>query len=113
MTPPIGDTMAVSSNVQPDTSLTVLVMASSRPNTVAAAVIAIHDTGGGIPENVRARIFDPFFTTKEVGKGTGQGLAIACAAVKGRHKGHLTFETKMGEGTTFFIRLPIAGVGPQ
>ena len=78
-----------------------------------SAVIAIHDTGGGIPENVRARIFDPFFTTKEVGKGTGQGLAIACAAVKGRHKGHLTFETKMGEGTTFFIRLPIAGVGPQ
>ena len=76
-----------------------------------SAAIAIHDTGGGIPENVRARIFDPFFTTKEVGKGTGQGLAIACAAVKGRHKGELTFETKMGEGTTFFIRLPIAGAG--
>jgi PAS domain S-box-containing protein len=77
-----------------------------------SAVISIHDTGGGIPENVRTRIFDPFFTTKEVGKGTGQGLAIACAAVRGRHKGQLTFETKMGEGTTFFIRLPIAGVGP-
>jgi two-component system NtrC family sensor kinase len=74
------------------------------------AVISIGDTGGGIPENVRARIFDPFFTTKEVGKGTGQGLAIACSAVKGRHQGPLTFETEMGEGTTFFIRLPIAGV---
>jgi PAS domain S-box-containing protein len=73
------------------------------------AVISIHDTGDGIPENVRSRIFDPFFTTKEVGRGTGQGLAIAWSAVKERHKGQLTFETKKGEGTTFFMRLPIAG----
>jgi PAS domain S-box-containing protein len=72
-------------------------------------LIAIADTGGGIPEAVRARIFDPFFTTKEVGKGTGQGLAIAWSTVKERHRGQLTFETEMGEGTTFFIRLPISG----
>jgi signal transduction histidine kinase len=76
------------------------------------AVIAIADTGGGIPEHVRERIFDPFFTTKEVGKGTGQGLAIARAVVVDKHGGELTFETEVGKGTTFFIRLPIAGV-PQ
>jgi DNA-binding LacI/PurR family transcriptional regulator/signal transduction histidine kinase len=71
-----------------------------------AAVIAISDTGGGIPENVRERIFDPFFTTKEVGRGTGQGLAIARAAIVGKHGGTLTFETDLGRGTTFFVRLP-------
>ncbi len=71
------------------------------------AVISISDTGAGIPENVRPRIFDPFFTTKEVGKGTGQGLAIASSTIRGRHQGELTFETTLGEGTTFFIRIPI------
>jgi len=74
-----------------------------------AVVIAIADTGGGIPEAIQSRIFDPFFTTKEVGKGTGQGLAIAWSTVKERHAGSLTFDTKPGGGTTFFIRLPILG----
>jgi signal transduction histidine kinase len=72
-------------------------------------VIAISDTGTGIPESARARIFDPFFTTKQVGKGTGQGLAIAHSSVNDRHGGALTFETELGKGTTFFIRLPIVG----
>ena len=72
------------------------------------AVIAIRDTGTGIPEEIRSRIFDPFFTTKEVGKGTGQGLALAWAVVKQKHEGSLTYESTVGEGTTFFIRLPIA-----
>lgn len=77
-------------------------------------VVAIADTGGGIPEAIQARIFDPFFTTKEVGKGTGQGLAIAWSTVKERHGGSLTFETKLGGGTTFYIRLPIlANVQPE
>jgi PAS domain S-box-containing protein len=70
-------------------------------------VIAISDTGTGIPESIRSRVFDPFFTTKEVGKGTGQGLAIAFSAVTNRHGGELTFESQVGRGTTFFIRLPI------
>jgi signal transduction histidine kinase len=69
--------------------------------------ISISDTGKGIPQHVRARIFDPFFTTKEVGKGTGQGLAIARTVVVEKHKGTLHFETEIGRGTTFFIRLPI------
>ena len=75
------------------------------------AVIAISDTGTGIPESIRSRVFDPFFTTKEVGKGTGQGLAIAWSTVKKRHSGELTFDTEPGKGTTFFIQLPIDGKG--
>ena len=79
-----------------------------RTRRVGADVeIAISDTGGGIPEAVREKIFDPFFTTKEVGKGTGQGLAIARTVVVTKHKGSLRFETEPGKGTTFFIQLPI------
>ncbi|MCK4303333.1 MAG: PAS domain S-box protein [Candidatus Eisenbacteria sp.] len=71
-------------------------------------LIEIQDTGGGIPKVVQPRVFDPFFTTKEVGSGTGQGLALAHAAVVDSHGGKLTFETKIGKGTTFVIRLPVA-----
>jgi two-component system, NtrC family, sensor kinase len=74
--------------------------------------ISIADTGSGIPENIRTRIFDPFFTTKEVGRGTGQGLAIARSVVVERHNGTLTFESEVGKGTTFHIRLPIAPEDP-
>ena len=70
-------------------------------------VITIADTGGGIPESIRARIFDPFFTTKEVGKGTGQGLSIARNVIVKGHGGELEFDTEPGQGTTFFIRLPV------
>jgi two-component system NtrC family sensor kinase len=70
-------------------------------------VISISDTGGGIPERVRARIFEPFFTTKEVGRGTGQGLSIARQAVVDGHGGSLDFVTETGKGTTFYVRLPI------
>jgi signal transduction histidine kinase len=72
-----------------------------------AVCIAISDTGGGVPETVRDRIFDPFFTTKVVGRGTGQGLALARTAVVDRHGGSLTFDTQLGEGTTFYVRLPV------
>jgi PAS domain S-box-containing protein len=71
------------------------------------AVIAIADTGGGIPAAIRDRIFDPFFTTKEVGRGTGQGLAIARSVVVDKHGGELTVESELGTGTTFFLRLPL------
>ena len=70
--------------------------------------IAIADTGDGIPEDVRARIFEPFVTTKEVGRGTGQGLALSRGIVVEKLKGSLHFETETGKGTTFFIRLPIS-----
>ncbi len=70
-------------------------------------IVSIADDGSGIPESVQARVFDPFFTTKPVGKGTGQGLAICHRLVVEKHGGGLTFETREGLGTTFFIRLPI------
>ncbi len=73
----------------------------------AWAEVRIADTGTGIPEKIRSRIFDPFFTTKEVGKGTGQGLAIAHAVVVEKHRGTITFETEEKQGTTFIIRLPL------
>lgn len=72
--------------------------------------IEIGDTGSGISDDVAKKIFDPFFTTKAVGKGTGQGLSIAHSVVVERHGGTLAFETKPGEGTTFFVRLPIEPV---
>jgi PAS domain S-box-containing protein len=68
--------------------------------------LCVADTGTGIPEAVRGKIFDPFFTTKEVGKGTGQGLAIAFAAVK-KQGGFLDFTTEPGQGTTFRVRLAL------
>ena len=70
--------------------------------------IRISDTGTGIPESARGRIFDPFFTTKGVGKGTGQGLAIARSVIVDKHHGEIRFETEMGNGTTFILRLPQA-----
>ena len=71
--------------------------------------IAIHDTGAGIPEAIQSRIFEPFFTTKPVGAGTGQGLALAYSLIVKRHQGRIWFESKEGEGTTFFVQLPLDG----
>jgi PAS domain S-box-containing protein len=69
--------------------------------------IRVSDTGPGIPEHVRPHLFEPFFTTKEVGKGTGQGLALAYNVIEIRHGGKLTYETQDEKGTTFIIRLPV------
>jgi two-component system, NtrC family, sensor kinase len=78
-----------------------------------AARIDISDTGPGIPEAIRPRIFEPFFTTKPVGKGSGQGLAIARSIVVDRHGGALTFDSEIGRGTTFTVRVPVDGAaGP-
>lgn len=74
------------------------------------AEVRIQDTGAGVPENIRARIFEPFFTTKEVGKGTGQGLALAHAVIVKKHGGKIWFESETGKGTTFFLRLPLSEV---
>lgn len=69
--------------------------------------IKIRDTGKGIPEKIKNKIFDPFFTTKGVGKGTGQGLAIARSAITDKHNGAINCISETGKGSTFFIRLPL------
>lgn len=68
--------------------------------------IEIRDTGNGIaPENL-SRIFDPFFTTKPVGKGTGLGLSLSYGIIQ-KHKGEISVQSTVGEGTTFLLRIPI------
>ena len=69
--------------------------------------ISISDTGGGIPPECRDRIFAQGYTTKPVGVGTGLGLSISKQIVEERHGGSINFDTEMGVGTTFHIRIPI------
>jgi signal transduction histidine kinase len=71
--------------------------------------IEVQDSGCGIPDSIRDRVFEPFFTTKEVGKGTGQGLAIARSIVVDKHGGTLTYTSTPGTGTTFVVTLPSEG----
>lgn len=73
------------------------------------AVITVRDSGSGIADEVRSHIFEPFFTTKAIGKGTGQGLALAWAIVAGDHAGTIEVESTPGQGALFRVRLPIAG----
>ena len=75
--------------------------------TENCVIIAIADNGGGIPKKVQDRIFEPFFTTKEVGVGTGQGLAIAHNVINKSHNGQIWFQTAEGQGTVFYIKLPM------
>jgi signal transduction histidine kinase len=64
------------------------------------------DTGEGIPEENLTRIFDPFFTTKDIGKGTGLGLATSYGIIES-HGGKITVRSKVGQGSTFTIELPV------
>jgi len=73
--------------------------------------ITIADNGNGIPREIQDRIFEPFFTTKPIGQGTGQGLSIARATIVERHGGTLAFDSEVGKGTTFTIRLPALAEG--
>lgn len=75
--------------------------------------ISVSDTGGGVPEEFRGRVFDPFFTTKPVGKGTGQGLAIAYSVVVEKHGGQISVETAPSGGARFVVRLPIGSAPPS
>lgn len=73
------------------------------------AVVRVEDNGTGVPEKIRDQIFDHFFTTKEVGKGTGQGLAIAHNIIVQKHGGQLYLDTEYKNGAAFVIKLPIGG----
>jgi two-component system NtrC family sensor kinase len=73
----------------------------------AAVGLAVTDTGSGIREEHRASIFDPFFTTKPAGSGTGLGLSVVRNIVYA-HGGQITFQSKLGSGTTFVVTLPVS-----
>ncbi|MDI6755309.1 MAG: ATP-binding protein, partial [Thermodesulfobacteriota bacterium] len=87
---PDGGTLTVSSGVN---------------NGGGVIEVIIRDTGQGVPPENLNKIFMPFFTTKKIGQGTGLGLAIAYGIVK-MHRGLIDVESKVGEGTTFSVRLP-------
>lgn len=69
--------------------------------------VRISDDGCGIPEQIRHQVFDQFFTTKAVGRGSGQGLSLARGIVVDAHAGSLSFESEVGVGTTFIVRIPV------
>jgi signal transduction histidine kinase len=97
---------AVGTAAAPLGRITIRTRAIAAPDG-RCAEIRVEDTGTGIPEEARGRVFDPFFTTKDVGRGTGQGLAIARSVIVDKHGGSIRFETETGKGTAFIIRLPI------
>jgi two-component system NtrC family sensor kinase len=70
--------------------------------------VSIQDNGTGIPQALVSKIFDPFFTTKVVGKGSGQGLAIAYSVIVDKHAGNITVDSRPSEGTLFTLQLPLA-----
>ncbi len=69
--------------------------------------LRVADNGTGIPEAIRDRVFEPFFTTKAVGRGSGQGLALAYSTVVDRHKGQILLEPREGDGTCVVVRWPV------
>jgi len=74
-------------------------------------VIAVEDTGSGIPPHVITRIFDPFFTTKPTGQGTGLGLSVSYGIVK-EHGGEITIDSEPEKGSLFSVNLPAAIQAP-
>lgn len=75
--------------------------------------VSVSDDGVGMDAALQERIFEPFFTTKEVGRGTGQGLALAHNIVVDRHRGELTVQSTLGVGTVLTARLPVGGPVPM
>ncbi len=69
--------------------------------------LSLKDEGEGIPLEIQSRIFEPFFTTKQEGFGTGLGLSLSKSIIE-KFKGELSFRSEMGQGTEFFVHLPVA-----
>jgi len=70
-------------------------------------VITIADNGGGMSDEVKQHLYENFFTTKPAGQGTGLGMAITKDIIENKHNGTLTFESEEGQGTTFYITIPV------
>jgi len=102
-----ADAIAEMIGDSPETKGTILISTKFVDDMV---VITVADDGPGIPEKIRDRLFDPFFTTKEVGKGTGQGLAISHDVIVNKHGGKIYFSSNPEGGTIFTIQLPIHDV---
>lgn len=100
----VNAAQAIEDNRKDDTEIGLITVSTAIEND--QVVIAISDTGGGIPQVVANRIFDPFFTTKEVGKGSGQGLAIARNIIHDKHGGELTFNHSMALVPHFILCCP-------
>ncbi|MFH1293739.1 MAG: ATP-binding protein, partial [Pseudomonadota bacterium] len=75
-----------------------------------AVAVEVKDNGEGVPEDLKEKIFQPFFTTKEPGKGTGLGLSVSSKIIE-EHRGRFELESKVGDGSTFRVILPVADAG--
>lgn len=92
--------------------LTIRTRRLSRPAGQDHAELAVEDTGIGLSHEQRAHLFEPYFTTKEVGRGTGLGLATCYGVVK-QNRGEIDVTSAPGQGTTFFVRLPLVLGAPD
>lgn len=75
-------------------------------------LINFEDTGPGIPEENIPKLFEPFFTTKKKGKGVGLGLSVVYGIIQ-EHEGSIYVKSKVGQGTTFQVKLPLKSVSDQ